>query len=121
MAIGKSKKKYKKGLKKRVDPFTRKEWYDLKAPAPFESKSFGKTCVTKSSGTRIATDYLIGRVVSTSLADLKNKADSLDWRKIKLIVEDVEGRICRTSFYGMDITRDKFCSLIKKWHTLVET
>ncbi len=30
------------------------------------------------------------------------------------MVEDVEGRNCRTSFYGMDITRDKYCSLIRK-------
>lgn len=36
MAIGKSKKKYKKGTKKRIDPFTRKEWYSFKVPAPFE-------------------------------------------------------------------------------------
>ena len=51
MAIGKSKKKYKKGTKKRIDPQTRKEWYDLKAPTPFETFSFGKTCVTRSCGT----------------------------------------------------------------------
>ena len=36
------------------------------------------------------------------------------WRKIKLMIEDVEGKNCRTSFYGMDITKDKFCSLIRK-------
>lgn len=27
---------------------------------------------------------------------------------------------CYTNFYGMDITRDKLCTLVKKWHTLVE-
>jgi Ribosomal S3Ae family len=41
----------KKGAKKRtVDPLSRKEWYDFKAPIPFSSKSFGKTLVTRSSG-----------------------------------------------------------------------
>lgn len=41
----------KKGAKKRtVDPLSRKEWYDFRAPIPFSSKSFGKTLVTKSSG-----------------------------------------------------------------------
>jgi len=114
MAIGKSKKKYKKGTKKRIDPQLRKEWYDLKAPTPFETVSFGKTCVTRSSGTRIATDQLKGRIVDYSLADLKQKSDSLYWRKIKLMIEDIEGKNCRTSFYGMDITRDKYCSLLKK-------
>jgi len=29
---------------------SRKEWYDMKAPVPFNPKSFGKTCVTKSGG-----------------------------------------------------------------------
>lgn len=36
------------------------------------------------------------------------------------MVEDVEGRNCRTSFYGMEMTRDKFCSLIHKKQTLIE-
>jgi len=41
----------KRGAKKRtVDPLSRKEWYDFRAPVPFSSKSFGKTLVTKSSG-----------------------------------------------------------------------
>lgn len=43
-----------------------------------------------------------------------------DRRKIKLWIEDVEGRNCRTSFYGMDITRDKLCKYIRKWQTLIE-
>jgi small subunit ribosomal protein S3Ae len=112
MAILKNKKlgQGKKGGKKRVvDPMTRKEWFDFRAPAPFESKSFGKTCVTKTTGTRIATERIKGRVVDVSLADLKKNSDNNYWRKIRLFIEDVEGRYCRTSFYGMDITRDKLC------------
>jgi len=27
---------------------------------------------------------------------------------------------CYTNFNGMDITRDKLCTLVKKWHTLIE-
>ncbi len=42
------------------------------------------------------------------------------WRKFKLICEDVDGQSCLTNFHGMDITRDKLCQLIKKWHTLIE-
>lgn len=45
---------------------------------------------------------------------------NIDRRKIKLWIEDVEGRHCRTSFYGMDITRDRLCKFIKKWQSLIE-
>lgn len=60
MAIGKSKKQYKKkGAKKKSDPFLRKEWYDLKAPVPFTKRVFGKTVVTKTTGTSILDHYLV--------------------------------------------------------------
>jgi len=54
MAIGKNKRlsKGKKGGKKKIiDPLSRKEWFDFKAPPPFESLSFGKTLITKTQGT----------------------------------------------------------------------
>jgi small subunit ribosomal protein S3Ae len=82
MAIGKSKKVYKgkKGGKKTViDPLSRKEWFDFRAPAPFESASFGKTLITKTIGTKIATERIKGRVVQVSLADLKSKCEQYDW------------------------------------------
>ncbi len=52
MAVGKNKKLGKgKGLKKRaVDPFTRKDWYDIKAPTFFENRNVGKTLVNRSQG-----------------------------------------------------------------------
>lgn len=52
MAVGKNKKLSKgKGNKKRVvDPFTRKEWYDIKAPVFFENRNVGKTIVNRSQG-----------------------------------------------------------------------
>jgi small subunit ribosomal protein S3Ae len=120
MAIGKNKKLgKKKGAKKKVqDPFIKKEWYDVKAPAPFNVRVVGKTCVNRTAGTRIASDYLKGRVVETSLADLNNNLDA--WRKVKLSVEDVQGRACMTNFHAMDMTRDKLCQFIRKWQTLID-
>jgi small subunit ribosomal protein S3Ae len=52
MAQGKSKKSYgKKGQKKKiVDSISRKEWFELKAPAPFQSESFGYTCANRTQG-----------------------------------------------------------------------
>jgi len=33
------------------DPFARKEWYDVKAPAVFPKRDVGKTLCTKTTGT----------------------------------------------------------------------
>jgi small subunit ribosomal protein S3Ae len=121
MAIGKNKKLgKKKGAKKKTDPFLRKEWYDVKAPHPFSKRTFGKTCVTKTTGTKIASDQLKGRVLETTLADLNEKSEQMAWRKVKLCVEEVQGRSCLTNFHGLDMTRDKLCSYLKKWQTTID-
>eukprot|EP00389_Voromonas_pontica_P016866 GDKH01026397.1.p2 GENE.GDKH01026397.1~~GDKH01026397.1.p2 ORF type:complete len:258 (+),score=91.37 GDKH01026397.1:40-813(+) len=122
MAFGKNKRlsKGKKGSKKKAqDPFARKEWYDLKAPFQFENRNFGLTLVSKSQGTKLAADGLRGRVFEVSLGDLNND-DENSFRKIRLCCEDIQGRNCLTDFHGMDMTRDKLCSLVRKWHSLIE-
>lgn len=59
MAIGKSKKNYgKKGQKKKTtDPMSRKEWFQLRAPAPFQPESFGYTCANRTQGLSKACIY----------------------------------------------------------------
>ncbi|KAK9830615.1 hypothetical protein WJX81_005690 [Elliptochloris bilobata] len=122
MAVGKNKRisKGKKGGKKKtVDPFSKKDWYEVKAPSMFSSRNVGKTLVTRTQGTKIASDGLKGRVFDVSLADLqKNESDS--YRKMFLRVEDVQGRNCLTNFWGMDFTTDKLRSMVRKWQTLIE-
>jgi small subunit ribosomal protein S3Ae len=122
MAVGKNKrlsKAGKKGGKKKiVDPFTRKEWYDVKAPSMFQNRNIGKTLVNRTQGTKIASDGLKGRVYEVSLGDLNT--DDVEFRKFRLICEDVQGRYCLTNFHGMDFTRDKLASMVKKWQTLIE-
>jgi len=61
MAQGKSKKNYgKKGQKKKVvDSLSRKEWFELKAPAPFQSESFGFTCANRTQGLSKTYSYII--------------------------------------------------------------
>ncbi|GAA6019969.1 hypothetical protein JCM10207_003353 [Rhodosporidiobolus poonsookiae] len=121
-AVGKNKRlsKGKKGIKKRVvDPFTRKDWYDIKAPSIFDTRNVGKTLVNRSSGLKNANDYLKGRILELSLADL-NKDDENTFRKIKLRVDEVQGKNCLTNFHGMDFTSDKLRSLVRKWQTLIE-
>ncbi|KAL1771045.1 40S ribosomal protein S3a-like, partial [Sigmodon hispidus] len=49
----------KKGAKKKVvDPFLKKDWYDVKAPAIFNIRSIGKTLATRTQGPKIASDGL---------------------------------------------------------------
>jgi len=52
MAQGKNKKNWsKKGTKKKTtDALSKKEWFELKAPAPFQSDSFGYTCANRTMG-----------------------------------------------------------------------
>jgi len=122
MAVGKNKRltKGKKGGKKKtVDPFTKKEWYDIKAPSNFSVRSCGKTPVTRSAGTKIASEQLKGRVFELCLADL-NKDEDQAYRKFKLQCEEVQGRFCLTSFYGMSFTTDKLRSMVRKWQSLIE-
>ncbi|KAI5706848.1 hypothetical protein M8J76_015638 [Diaphorina citri] len=126
MAVGKNKglaKSGKKGVKKKiVDPFTRKDWYDVKAPsAMFTNKQVGKTLVNRTQGTKIASEGLKHRVFEVSLADLQSDQDAeRSFRKFRLIAEDVQGHNVLTNFHGMDLTTDKLRSMVKKWQTLIE-
>jgi len=122
MAVGKNKRitKGKKGGKKKiVDPFTKKDWYDVKAPSVFKVRNVGKTLVTRTQGTKIASEGLKGRVFEVSLADLQENEDN-SFRKFRLRVEDVQGKNCLTNFWGMNFTTDKLRSLVRKWQTLIE-
>merc|ERR1711909_215777 len=101
MAVGKNKrmsKGSKKGGKKKVvDPFTKKDWYDIKAPNMFKVRQVGKTLVTRTIGNKIAADGLKGRVFDCNQADLQE--DGTGYRKFKLICEDVQ---------------------VKKWQTMIK-
>jgi len=110
----------KGGQKKKItDPFARKEWYEIKAPDLFLNKKVGKMPVNKTAGARLSEDDLKGRIIEVSLADLQKDEDQAH-RKIKLRVEDIQGKYCLTNFYGMDFTTDKLRSLVRKWQTLIE-
>ncbi|KAI8344243.1 40S ribosomal protein S1 [Chlamydoabsidia padenii] len=122
MAVGKNKRlsKGKKGLKKKVvDPFTRKDWYDIKAPSMFDVRQVGKTLVNRTQGLRNANDSLNGRVVEVSLGEL-SKDETRAFRKIQLKVDEVQGKNLLTNFYGMDMTSDKLRSMVKKWQSTIE-
>merc|ERR1712216_92953 len=80
MAVGKNKRlsKVKKGSKKKaVDPFSKKDWYDIKAPTMFTMRTVGKTPQTRTQGTKIASDGLKGRNVLTNFHGMDMTRDKL--------------------------------------------
>jgi len=124
MAAGKNKRLSKGGGKrskgkKIVDPFSRKEWYTVQAPAAFTVRKFTQTIVNRTAGNNIASEALKGRVFEANLADL-NKDEDQGFKKFRLRVDEVQGRNCLTNFHGMDITRDKLSSLVRKWQSTIE-
>jgi len=122
MTAGKNPRNFKKkGNKKRLaHPFIKKEWYNVHVPSVFDNRVPTLTPCNKTAGQKIAADSLRNRVFEISLADLNREAHEQSWRKVKVQVEEVKGFDCYTNFNGMDITRDKLCTLVKKWHSLIE-
>jgi len=123
MAIGKNKKlgKKRKGAgRKIVDPFTKKDWFEIRTPSVFSVRKAGYTIATKSQGNKLSKDSLINRVFKLSQGDLKDKSEEDHFRQFKLRVEEVEGKNALTTFYGMDFSGDKLRSMVRKWQSLIE-
>lgn len=122
MTAGKNPKNFKKkGQKKKVaHPFIKKEWYNVRVPTNFDISTPTLTPCNKAAGQKIPADSLRGRVFEISLGDLNQNAHDQAWRKVRVQCEEVKGYDCYTNFYGLDMTRDKLCTLVKKWHTLIE-
>ena len=70
----------------------------MKALAMFNIRNIGKAAVTRTQGTKIASDGVKGHVFEVNLADLQN--DEVAFRKFKLITEDVQGKNCQTNFHA---------------------
>jgi len=110
----------KKGAKKKTaHPFAKKEWYNVLAPG-FDKRTITLTPCNKTAGLVNSADSLRGRVFQISLADCNNQSEANNWRKLKFVIDEIKGFDCYTNFHGMDITRDKACSMIKKWYSLIE-
>ena len=87
----------------------------------FMNRAFTKSPVNVSAGKKLSSDTMKGRVYESNLGDLHNINT---YKKIKLIVDDTasgENKTALTNFHGIDTTKDHLCSLIMKWHSLIET
>ena len=121
------KAKQKKGAKKKklVDAFLKKDWYVVKVPQWTARKRdhfrVGFSPATRGKQRRA----LENRTFVINVGDLQdedkmNQHDDLNWKKFKFITEETFGDKLLTQWHGMDITRDKRCPLIRKWHTMLE-
>ena len=92
----------------------------MQVPSNFDISTPTLTPCNKTAGQKIPADSLRGRVFDISLGDLNKDAHEQAWRKVRVQCEEVKGYDCYTNYYGMDITRDKLCTLVKKWHSTIE-
>ena len=124
MAKGKNKRMGRKGKNKKGDKhsFLKKEWHKLISPSDLKNtRMVGWTCVNKTQGTRISTDYLKGRVGEITVADISDDIVRNDLsRKIRVLVEDVKDGSCYTSFYGYDTARETINHMIQKRKSLID-
>lgn len=65
----------------------KKGWYDVKAPTMFNIRNIEKTLLTRTQGTKIASDGPKSRMFEVSLADLQKDKAAL--RNFKVITGDL--------------------------------
>lgn len=111
----------KKGSKKnvKIDNYTKKDWYSLKAPSVFQNSSVGLTMATRTSNKQNLSNLLIGRKFGINQADLTGNLEE-HAKKFTFRVNEVRGKDCIGVFDGMNMTNDKVKGIIRKWHTLIE-
>jgi small subunit ribosomal protein S3Ae len=89
----------------------------------FVTRNFTKTPVNVTQGKTYSHESIKGRIFEISVGDL-NPGCKTAYQKVQLIVDDaseITNKECATNFHGMSTTKDHLCSLIRKWHTLIET
>merc|ERR1712151_82219 len=123
MAKGKNQKMSKRGnAQKRNEKhaFFKKHWYKLISP-PTVSNSVmvGYTPVNKTMGTKLSKDGLMNRVCEVSLADIQENTQ-FQWKKVKMQVEEVKAQTCYSSFYGINMVREKLYFFLRKKMSLID-
>merc|ERR1712183_1178605 len=110
MAKGKNKQISKRGGargKQERHPFSKKQWYKIQSPPNVHnSVQVGWTPVNKTVGTKLSKDNLLNRVCEVSYGDIQDPTN-FAWKKIRMQVEEVKGSACYTSFYGINIIRER--------------
>merc|ERR1712151_34176 len=123
MAKGKNKQISKRGGargKQERHPFTRKQWYKIQSPPNVHnSVQVGWTPVNKTVGTKLSKDGLMNRVCEVSFGDIQDPTN-FAWKKIRMQVEEVKGSTLYSSFYGINIIREKLYNYLRKRMSLID-
>jgi ribosomal protein S3AE len=60
-----------------VDPFLKKEWYDIKAPSMFQVRQVGKTLITRTQGTKVCSlAYTLRQPLLQACRDRRHAAET---------------------------------------------
>jgi len=123
MAKGKNKQQQKgKGGRGKNErhAFAKKQWYKIQSPPSVaNSVQVGWTPVNKTQGTKLSKDSLIGRVCEVSYADIQ-ESTQFAYKKVRMQVEEVKGSSLYTSFYGLNIIKEKLYQFLRKRMTLID-
>ena len=79
----------------------------------------GWTCCNKPVGTQVISELLKGRVAEICYADITGNVEDVT-KKIKIIVDEIHGKNCATSFYGFELARDAVMETLRKRQTLID-
>jgi small subunit ribosomal protein S3Ae len=79
----------------------------------------GWTPANKTMGTKLSKDHLMNRVCEVSYSDIKENTQ-FPWKKIKMQVEEVKSGNCYSSFYGVDMVREKLYYFLRKKMSLID-
>jgi len=127
--MGKATQRKGKGnRKKKADAFEKKEWFKLKLPkiTGIKVPYYGWTPANKTAQGVLVESRLKDRVVTIRCGDLEenptpDKQEELKTSiNLKLRIADTKENDCYLDFHGMELTRDRTCSLLKKWVSLIE-
>lgn len=105
----------KKALRKK--DASKKESFNL--TVPFSQAHIGQTILNKQNTEVVAERKLKGRVFEVFQQDLD--FPSAVPRKLSFLVGSLRGKDLKSHFNGLVLSTDKQKSLVKKWHTLVES
>lgn len=109
----------KSSKKVKTDSFLKKEWRHVYVPGFFGKRDIGFTVSHKCARGKTPGDYINGRCFELSHGDVSEE-QSHSYRLFKWKSLTVQNDDVLTYFAGMRVTRDKLCSILRKYRTLIE-